>query len=280
MTFCKAATTDQLWSGEMLPLVIGSEKIVLVRVDDSIYAYKDCCVHKGVELSRGHLINSTLTCSAHQWQFNVCSGRGVNPASACLTAFPVFVDNKEIWVDPDSPTRPWDVLESYAQPEADNCTAAAAEAAAPQQLRAEAACKVCTPANVNDPQPADRSAAKLPDAASKSNQTDKDIQSHSLSQSASNIQPEFELDLVGPILIASVTSDAVALAIKRLNRGAVIIDRGAYVRALVPKRCQLTRVAVEEELGHSFELPGKLEKIMPSFCGRLMVNENEAVWTI
>jgi len=34
----------------------------------------------------------------------VLTGRGINPAQACLTEFPVVVEGKEILVDVDQPT--------------------------------------------------------------------------------------------------------------------------------------------------------------------------------
>jgi toluene monooxygenase system ferredoxin subunit len=40
-----------------------------------------------------------LTCGAHEWQFDARTGRGVNPASACLHRYPVRLDGEQIFVD-------------------------------------------------------------------------------------------------------------------------------------------------------------------------------------
>jgi hypothetical protein len=84
--------------------------------------------------------------------------------------------------------------------------------------------------------------------------------------------------LVGPVLQAGPRADAVVAAILALNEGVQIVDRGAYVRVLAPGVCRVTRSAVEAESGGPFVLPGDLERIMPSFQGRLRVDDTSAVW--
>ncbi len=86
-------------------------------------------------------------------------------------------------------------------------------------------------------------------------------------------------DTVGPVLAASETARAVVDAIQQLNRGAVVQDRGSYLRILVPRRCVVTREAIEAILGRPFALPSELERMMPSFRGRLVLTEDAAVWT-
>jgi hypothetical protein len=83
---------------------------------------------------------------------------------------------------------------------------------------------------------------------------------------------------VGPVLARGALCDAVLRALEEVNPGIVCVDRGAYVRVYVPFRCVLARTAVERHTGQLFRLPGDLESIMPSFKGRLRVDEDEAVW--
>ncbi len=83
---------------------------------------------------------------------------------------------------------------------------------------------------------------------------------------------------VGPVLKTGATADAIVAAIRQLNPDAEILDRGAYVRVLVPGRCVLTRAAVEKNLGTVFRLPTELERVMPSFKGKFFLSEDEAVW--
>jgi toluene monooxygenase system protein D len=85
-------------------------------------------------------------------------------------------------------------------------------------------------------------------------------------------------DAVGPVLEASETGRAIVAAIRADNADVVVIDRDAYFRVLVPGRCRVRRVAIEEALGRAFRLPGDLELVMPSFKGAFTVTTDEAIW--
>ena len=74
-------------------------------------------------------------------------------------------------------------------------------------------------------------------------------------------------------------SEALVAAIRALNSEVEVVDRGAYLRVLVPGRCRVTRQAVEQHLGEPFALPADLEEVMPSFVGRLSIDAEEATWT-
>ena len=81
---------------------------------------------------------------------------------------------------------------------------------------------------------------------------------------------------VGPVLQGGAAAQAVVAAIRTLNRQVEVLDRGAYLRVLVPGRCLVTRAAIEAELRAPFRLPGDLERVMPSFKGRLSLSDEQA----
>jgi toluene monooxygenase system protein D len=83
---------------------------------------------------------------------------------------------------------------------------------------------------------------------------------------------------VGPVLVEGDETDAVIAAIRELNADVAVRDRGAYLRVEVPRRCVVTRAAIERGLGRPFELPAALERIMPSFTGSFRVTADEASW--
>ena len=103
MTFRKIASLDDLWSGEMLALDVGEDSILLVNIDDHIYAYANACPHQKSRLNEGTLIGKTLRCARHHWEFDVCTGRGINPESACLKVFPVSIEGSDILLNLDDP---------------------------------------------------------------------------------------------------------------------------------------------------------------------------------
>jgi toluene monooxygenase system ferredoxin subunit len=99
MGFQKVAKVEDLWSGEMLGLEVNGQQILLINFDNRIYAYADSCPHQMSRLSEGTLTDKILRCARHHWEFDVCSGSGVNPRNACLKMFPTRVDGEEILVD-------------------------------------------------------------------------------------------------------------------------------------------------------------------------------------
>jgi toluene monooxygenase system ferredoxin subunit len=102
MGFEKVAELADLWSGEILGLEVNGERILLVNVDNHVYAYADSCPHQKSRLSEGTLTNNILRCARHHWEFDVCSGSGVNPQNSCLTVFPIRISGQEILVDIDA----------------------------------------------------------------------------------------------------------------------------------------------------------------------------------
>ena len=101
MGFQKVAKVQDLWSGEMISLEVNGERILLVNVENRMYAYADICPHQKSPLSEGTLTDKILRCGRHHWEFDVCSGSGVNPRNSCLKLFPVRVDGEDILVDVD-----------------------------------------------------------------------------------------------------------------------------------------------------------------------------------
>jgi toluene monooxygenase system ferredoxin subunit len=101
MGFQKVAKIEDLWSGEMMGLEVNGERVLLVNFDNRIYAYADICPHQKSLLSEGTLTHKILRCGRHHWEFDVCTGSGVNPRNACLKSFPIRVDGEDILVDID-----------------------------------------------------------------------------------------------------------------------------------------------------------------------------------
>ena len=86
-------------------------------------------------------------------------------------------------------------------------------------------------------------------------------------------------DDVGPVLEASNAGRAVLEAIRAENVHVKVVDRGAYLRVSVPRRCVVSRAGIERELGRAFRLPGDLEPLMPSFKGLLAVTSDRVEWS-
>jgi toluene monooxygenase system ferredoxin subunit len=102
MGFQKIAKLEDLWSGEILGVEMNGEHILLLNIDDQIYAYADVCPHQRSRLSEGTLTEGILRCARHHWEFDALSGLGVNPRNTCLKTFPVVLDGEDILINIDS----------------------------------------------------------------------------------------------------------------------------------------------------------------------------------
>lgn len=83
---------------------------------------------------------------------------------------------------------------------------------------------------------------------------------------------------VGPILLAGRVSEAIVAAIRQQNAGVRVFQRGAYLRISVSGRCEVGAEAIGRMLGEPFRIPQDLERVMPSFRGRISLSEDLAVW--
>jgi nitrite reductase/ring-hydroxylating ferredoxin subunit len=100
-----AGTLDELWEGEVRGVDLGGVDVVLCNVDGELFAYEDRCPHLANPLSHGVLNHNTLTCAAHEWEFDARTGQGLNPQTAHLKSFPVRIDDERIFIQipPESP---------------------------------------------------------------------------------------------------------------------------------------------------------------------------------
>ena len=86
-------------------------------------------------------------------------------------------------------------------------------------------------------------------------------------------------ELVGPVLHATDSARAVVDAIRALNEEVTVIDRGAYWRVQAKGRCVVTRAEIEKRTHTKFEFPSDLERVLVSFQGRFLVDDEQASWT-
>jgi hypothetical protein len=61
-------------------------------------------------------------------------------------------------------------------------------------------------------------------------------------------------DRVGPVLQSGTVANAIVAAITELNEDVMVLDRGAYVRVLVPRCCVVTRL--RNTWGDRFDFQG------------------------
>lgn len=99
MAYQQITSLSELRDGDMRACVVDGHKVLLVRQGATVFAYEDRCAHLGVPMSAGRLKDGVLRCSAHLYEYDACTGQGVNPHNVCLKKYPVKLDAGAIWVD-------------------------------------------------------------------------------------------------------------------------------------------------------------------------------------
>ncbi len=100
MSFTKVCTLDDVWEGDMESFEVDGNEILIVVMDGGkVIATQAVCPHQNFDLVEGDLKGKVLTCRQHLWQFDVETGKGINPDHAEIAMYPVKVENDEIFVD-------------------------------------------------------------------------------------------------------------------------------------------------------------------------------------
>ena len=99
MAFLPVAALADLWDDDMTGVVVDGTQVLVVRLAGEVYAYEDRCPHQGVPLHEGQLHGYVLTCRAHEWYFDVRTGKGINPRMAFLKRFAVKIEDGRVLVD-------------------------------------------------------------------------------------------------------------------------------------------------------------------------------------
>ena len=97
----EASTLDELWEGEILDVELDGEQVLLVHLlGGELRAYQGVCPHQEVLLADGEWEpeKALLMCSGHNWEFDLRSGGGVNPAGCRLYTYPVRADGDAVLV--------------------------------------------------------------------------------------------------------------------------------------------------------------------------------------
>ncbi|MGN1387673.1 MAG: Rieske 2Fe-2S domain-containing protein [Bacillus sp. (in: firmicutes)] len=73
---------------EPISVEVLGEKVVVFRTTKGIHAFKDLCIHRGVPLSLGTVVNDEIVCPYHGWTYNACGVCTRIPAMQANQAIP------------------------------------------------------------------------------------------------------------------------------------------------------------------------------------------------
>ncbi len=81
--------------------VDGTDVLLVHAEGGKVCAIQTICPHQEVPLVEGTLDGTVLTCRMHLWEFDVTTGKGVNPDHAEIAQYPVRVEDDDVYVDVD-----------------------------------------------------------------------------------------------------------------------------------------------------------------------------------
>ena len=101
---------------EPLSVEVLGEKVVIFRTSKGIHAFRDLCIHRGVPLSLGTVVNDEIVCPYHGWTYNTCgvctripalSKNKAIPSKAKATAYHCTEAFGLVWVSLLKPEKEW-----------------------------------------------------------------------------------------------------------------------------------------------------------------------------
>ncbi|MBT2233888.1 Rieske 2Fe-2S domain-containing protein [Nonomuraea sp. NEAU-A123] len=99
LSWTSVGTLDELWEGDIAEVTVGEDQVLLAHLPGGeLRAYQGMCPHSEFPLAEGEFDGEVLTCSGHGWEFDLTTGRGNNPDTCRLYAFPVRLDGERIYV--------------------------------------------------------------------------------------------------------------------------------------------------------------------------------------
>lgn len=103
----RAGTADWLEVGQLDSIPRLGARVVRTRqgdiavfrtADDSVFALRDRCPHKGGPLSQGIVHGRRVACPLHDWNIHLDSGEAVAPDEGCAASYPVRLEGETIFL--------------------------------------------------------------------------------------------------------------------------------------------------------------------------------------
>lgn len=100
MSWRDVASLEELKKKKRMVIEQSGQPILLLWVDQVVYAILDVCSHDGGELADGDIEGQSIICSRHGAEFCLKTGQVLSPpAYEDIHVFPVRVQNQRIEVE-------------------------------------------------------------------------------------------------------------------------------------------------------------------------------------
>jgi nitrite reductase/ring-hydroxylating ferredoxin subunit len=100
MPFVKAATVNDIPSGQVKQISLQGKTLALFNVNGTFYAIDNECSHRNGPLAEGFIEGSEVVCPWHGARFDICTGNNLSPpASKGVKSYKVQVVGQDVEVD-------------------------------------------------------------------------------------------------------------------------------------------------------------------------------------
>jgi 3-phenylpropionate/trans-cinnamate dioxygenase ferredoxin subunit len=98
-SFVKVCDLSDLEENRTAEVEANGSRILVVRVDGSVFALENICTHDGGSLGGREVVQGEIECPRHGAKFNVKSGEATQlPAVADIRTYEVKVENGSVYV--------------------------------------------------------------------------------------------------------------------------------------------------------------------------------------
>ncbi len=98
----KICKLSEIENGKMKNVEINNKNILIVNIDNKIFATSGQCTHESVNLEDGFILGNEITCPVHLSKFDLKTGHPLNPpATEKLRIYNVKIQNNEIYIELD-----------------------------------------------------------------------------------------------------------------------------------------------------------------------------------
>ena len=87
--------------GTIAPVYPLGVNVLVARVGGAVYAVSGSCAHMACPLLLGSLDGCTLTCSCHDWRFDIRTGRFLNAPELGIATYRVKSEAGQVYVSID-----------------------------------------------------------------------------------------------------------------------------------------------------------------------------------
>ena len=100
LNWIEVATIQELENNRKVVKIKDNLQILLIKINDKIFAIEDRCTHQERPLSDGKIIDSkTIECKYHGARFDLETGKAIKmPAVSSINTFKTKIENQKIFI--------------------------------------------------------------------------------------------------------------------------------------------------------------------------------------